>query len=297
MTSIESVLITGANAGIGKDTARQLGLLPTTKKVFLGCRNPQKAEAAKAELVAATGRDIFEVLIIDVADLASVRVAVEALPQPVGALVMNAGGPGGRGTLDRTADGVTRMFAVNVLGHSVLAEGLIEAGKLGAVALYAGSEAARGVPALGMARPKLPNSSVDDFASIADGSFTSKRDPNVHYGYVKYMGAMWMSSMARRHPSIRFVTMSPGATSGTSGADEMSAFQRFMFTRIAFPLMTLFGRAHGVSEGAKRHVRGHFYASAWPTTAGKVVDQAPIFPDLGNEAFQENAHEAVNRFV
>jgi len=41
-------LITGANAGIGKEVARQLGALETAEKIYLACRNEEKATAAKA---------------------------------------------------------------------------------------------------------------------------------------------------------------------------------------------------------------------------------------------------------
>ena len=36
---IESVLITGANAGLGKETARQFALKKETRRVILFCRN------------------------------------------------------------------------------------------------------------------------------------------------------------------------------------------------------------------------------------------------------------------
>ena len=48
----ESILITGANIGLGKETARQLALKKETKKVILFCRNQAKAEEAKIDLEA-----------------------------------------------------------------------------------------------------------------------------------------------------------------------------------------------------------------------------------------------------
>ena len=45
-----SILITGANVGLGKETARQLAMNQETERIILACRNAQKAEAAKQEL-------------------------------------------------------------------------------------------------------------------------------------------------------------------------------------------------------------------------------------------------------
>ena len=55
----ESILITGANAGLGKETARQLAKKNETKKVILFCRNQARAEAAKKDLEKKTGQKDF----------------------------------------------------------------------------------------------------------------------------------------------------------------------------------------------------------------------------------------------
>jgi len=166
---LKSILITGANAGLGKESARQMAMQTGIEKIYLGCRNEEKARIAKQELEQVTGKKIFEIIKIDVSDLDSVRAAVKSLKEPVEGLVMNAGGTGGKKFLEKTKDGVTQIFAVNLLGHAALTNELLKAKKLTKVALYAGSEAARGVKEMGMKRPVLKTSSVDEFSSICEG--------------------------------------------------------------------------------------------------------------------------------
>src|ERR1700749_3094084 len=153
-TPEKTVLITGATAGIGKEVARQLALRPEMSRIYLACRNQERATTAKAELEAATGRRIFDIVVMDVANLDSVRAGLAAIDGSVDAVVMNAGVIGPQ-SMALTVDGVTTVFATNVLGHVVLLEGLLAEGRLGEVAVFVGSEAIRGVPKLRMKGPSF----------------------------------------------------------------------------------------------------------------------------------------------
>ena len=158
-----------------------------------------------------------------------------------------------------TKDGVTEIFASNVLGHAALLEGLIASGKLTRTAVYLGSEAARGFPKLGMKRPALPTSSVQDFVDIITGKdFAGKKfDAALAYGEVKYIAALWMAEQARRHPELRLLTVSPGNTQGTEIASAMPAPVRFLMQRVMMPIVApLLGLAHSLETGAGRIVAG-----------------------------------------
>src|SRR5271163_4286266 len=87
----KTVLITGANVGLGKDVARQLALRPDFDRIYLGCRNPAKAEQARRDLERVTGRSIFEVVVVDLSNLDSVRAAASAIERPLDAVLLNAG--------------------------------------------------------------------------------------------------------------------------------------------------------------------------------------------------------------
>src|SRR5271169_1862226 len=300
----KAVLITGANAGIGKEVARQLALRPEMARIYLACRNQDRATAAKAELEAVTGRHIFDIILMDVADPGSVRAGLAAIDGSLDALVMNAGVIGGKTPMDLTADGVTTLFATNVLGHVVLLEGLLAEDRLGEVAVFAGSEAVRGVPKLRMKGPSFVSTSADELATVIDGSYFASRKPdfNLAFGQAKYIGALWMAYLARHHPDLRLISVSPGNTTGTQAPSDLPLPMRVA----AKYVMPALGFAHKLDVGAKRLVdgvtnptlsSGVFYASAANKLKGPMVNQADFLPNLANPSFQDHADEAIHRFI
>jgi NAD(P)-dependent dehydrogenase (short-subunit alcohol dehydrogenase family) len=305
----ESILITGANIGLGKETARQLALKKETKKVILFCRNQAKAEAAKKDLEEQTGKKIFEIVIGDVSDANSVRRAVEQIKEPIDAVILNAGGMVGKTAAKITPSGMNDLAATNLLGHVILVEELIKHDKLKKAVLYPSAEAVPGVKMLGMKPVAMKTSSVDEFAAVLDGSyFGNKFDATQAYGYVKYVATMWMLSMARKYPELKFVVMSPGNTKGTLAPNNLPPAMKFMLKYfmmpIVFPLMG--GMVHKLEVGAKRFVdgisderykSGVFYASKEGKLSGDVVDQSTFFTALKNITFQDNADKAIHRFI
>ena len=68
-----TALVTGANTGIGFHIAEMLA--KNGAKVLMGCRNRDKAESARQDLLKlAPGADV-EIVELDLADMASVRAA------------------------------------------------------------------------------------------------------------------------------------------------------------------------------------------------------------------------------
>jgi NAD(P)-dependent dehydrogenase (short-subunit alcohol dehydrogenase family) len=300
----KTALITGANVGIGKEVARQLAVRPEFARIYLACRNMDRATQAKADLQAATGRDIFDIVLMDVADLDSVRAGVATLTGSLDALVMNAGIIGNKAVMEKTADGATKLFATNVLGHVVLLEGLLTENRLNEVAVFVASEAARGIPKLGFKRPTFASTSTDELTTVIDGSYFAGRkfDQNLAFGQVKYIGALWMAHLARQYPDLRFITVSPGNTTGTEAAAGAAPPLRFAAKHI----MPLLGISHELEVGSKRLVdgvtdptlsSGVFYASAAGKLKGPMVDQSEISPDLADPTFQDHANEAIHRFI
>ena len=305
----ESVLITGANAGLGKETARQLALKKETRKVILFCRSRTRAEAAKKDLENKTGKKVFEIVIGDVADADSVRKAVEEIKEPIDAVVLNAGGVIGKTAADPAPSGMNQLAATNILGNVILVEELIKRDKLRKAVLAVSAEAVPGVKMLGVKRVSMRTSSIDDFAAVLDGSYFGKKFVALHaYAYVKYAETMWALSMARQYPKLRFVAVSPGNTKGTQAPDSLPPPMRFMLNYVMMPIVfPLMGEmVHTLDVGAKRFVdalsderykSGVFYASREGKLSGDMVDQSTFFTDLKNTSFQDNAYEAIHRFI
>lgn len=305
----ESILITGANIGLGKETARQFALKKETKKIILFCRNQAKAEAAKKDLEHQTGKKIFEIIIGDVTDAASVRSAVEQIKEPVDTVILNAGGVVGKTAAKFTPSGMNELAATNILGHVILVEELIKRDRLTQTVLVVSAEAVPGVKMLGIKPVAMRTSSADEFAAVLDGSyFGNKFDALQAYAYVKYAASMWALSMARKYPKLKFVVVSPGNTKGTQAPTNLPPPMQFMLKYlmmpVVFPLMG--GMVHGLEVGAKRFVdavsdeqyqSGVFYASKQGKLSGDMVDQSSFFTDLNNTVFQDNANEAIHHFI
>ena len=120
-----TALVTGANSGLGLQTATALAGAGAT--VLMGCRNAAKAEEAMDRILDAhPGADV-EIVALDLSDLSSVESAaaeVAARPEPLDLLVNNAGV---MATPKReTADGFELQFGTNHLGHFALTGRLIE---------------------------------------------------------------------------------------------------------------------------------------------------------------------------
>jgi NAD(P)-dependent dehydrogenase (short-subunit alcohol dehydrogenase family) len=114
-----SFVVTGANSGLGFETARQLAVHGA--RVTLTCRSDAKGRAAVDRIRAESPGALVEFRVLDLADLDSVRAfaaAVTSDPITVDVLVNNAGVMFPPRALTR--QGFESQFATNHLGHFAL---------------------------------------------------------------------------------------------------------------------------------------------------------------------------------
>lgn len=304
-----SVLITGANSGLGFEAARQFALKDGISKIILACRNKHRAQEALEKLEALTGKKVFEILIIDVGNLESCRNAAETLETKIDGIILNAGGGGGTEPTKLTQDGVMFIFAINVLGHVHFIDLLLKNGKLGAgdSVMYVASFAARGAPEVGAAKPSIKVGSVEEWTSVVNGEkFANNKTYTDIYGSVKLMGALWTMSMARKHPDMRFLTVDPGMARGTSGTATLPWHQRWTMNTVMW-LLQLLGRAHSVDVGATRYVDAmlneeQFGSGIWwgskKGLTGEMASQLEHWPEMiGSQSAQDNADTVIHNFL
>ncbi|XP_036935758.1 retinol dehydrogenase 12, like [Acanthopagrus latus] len=120
----KTVVITGANTGIGKETA--LDLAKRGAKIIMGCRDMEKAEAAVKEIIEGSANQNVSCLKLDLSDSKSIREFAEAINKEpkLDILINNAGVmvcPYGK-----TADGFEMQIGVNHFGHFLLTYLLID---------------------------------------------------------------------------------------------------------------------------------------------------------------------------
>ncbi|MET7354139.1 SDR family NAD(P)-dependent oxidoreductase [Streptomyces mirabilis] len=179
-------LITGANKGIGFETARQL--LAVGHVVYLGARDVERGQQAAAAL----GARFVQLDVTDDASVLSALAAIDAAEGRLDVLVNNAGILG-----DGTLDGPTalRAFDTNAVGLVRVTEG-----------------------ALPLLR-KSANPTVVTVSSSA-GSFWAVTNPDrpeyalplALYSASKAAATMLTVQYAKAHPSIKFNAVEPGTT-------------------------------------------------------------------------------------
>lgn len=220
-TTRRTVIVTGANSGVGFEATRQLAAT-NEWNIVMACRSLDKAEKAKAKIIGLGSGDNIEVAQLDLADLKSVKSFCQQWGQrPLHVLACNAGiqrqtNAFGReiikgDSIPRTVQGFEETIGVNHLAHWYMTQMLLT--NLKATAGSSGGRTRVVFTGSGVHDPDQPGGDVGSKATLGDlsglkGGFKSptsmvngpelEYDPDKAYKDSKLCNVMTSIELARR---------------------------------------------------------------------------------------------------
>jgi NAD(P)-dependent dehydrogenase (short-subunit alcohol dehydrogenase family) len=271
----KTFVITGANSGLGLETARALGR--KNANVILACRDTDKGEEAKAAILAETPSAALEVLELDLADLASVQdfaALIRAREGKLHALINNAGVMAIPRQL--TADGFERQFGVNHLGHFALTGLLIDRllATPGSRVVTVSSQAHR-----------MGKMHWDDL----DGA--KSYHPWVAYGQSKLANLLFVNELARRLSELRQDVRSVACHPGYAATNLQFVGPRETNSKLGHTIMALGNRllAQSAQDGAEPTLYACLSSDA---QSGDFIGPSGIFGWKGAPEKQKARHAA-----
>jgi light-dependent protochlorophyllide reductase len=245
-----TVVITGANAGLGLECARNLLTRDDSWRVVLAVRDVDRGAAAVAGLGAP---DRCTVMQCDLGSLRSVRdftaaLASAALP-PLHAVVCNAGLQVVDG-IQFTADGVEMTFGVNHLGHFALVQGLLDQLHAPARIVVVSSGTHDPAKLTGMPHPLYPT--AEELAHPPAGADVNGRR---RYTTSKLCNLLFTYELDRRlDHGARGTTVNafdPGLMPGSGLARQYSPLQKFAW-RYVFPVLRVLPNVNSTRTSGRR---------------------------------------------
>ncbi|CCG81488.1 Oxidoreductase, short-chain dehydrogenase/reductase family [Taphrina deformans PYCC 5710] len=236
------LLVTGGNAGLGKESVRQLALMKPAK-IILAARNMEKGERAKTEIVNATG---FKNVVVEHLDLCSLE-SVNKLSRKIldnekslHVLMCNAGLGSLPESARKTGDGFDEMFQGNNLGHHLLVTNLLP--------LLERSGSSQN-PSRVILLSSLASKFVFSF-DVNAYSNPQKLSSNAYYGISKLMATLLASGLAEREQDKNVVVHSchPGTVKTEFGDKYPMVMRKYIFP----VLYSMIGRP--LDEGAATQV-------------------------------------------
>ncbi|KAL5476280.1 hypothetical protein EMCRGX_G026204 [Ephydatia muelleri] len=216
-----SYMITGANSGIGKETA--LALAKRGATVHMVCRNSASGEQVKQEIISQSGNNKVHLHILDMAkprNIVEFTASFVRSEAPLDVLVNNAGCMVNQRELSE--DGLETNFATNTLGTYIITTELIPVLGMSASARVVT------VSSGGMLTTKLETVDLQsENCRSFDGTFAyaqNKRQQVV-------MSRIW----SKQFPNIHFSTMHPGWADTPAVRSAMPSFHRLMEGKLRTP--------------------------------------------------------------
>ncbi|AZQ65374.1 SDR family NAD(P)-dependent oxidoreductase [Flammeovirga pectinis] len=292
-----SILITGANGGIGIETVKIL-LEKGAKRIVLACRTQQKADDLRTSLKLNNTLDARGGF--DMQSKEAIVSAVTNLPkkEKFDIVFFQAGGmivsDDFQFIENNKGNRIEKTIYQNVMGSYITLKALLQNDLIasGGRIVFAGGEGARGIEGM-ITKPVYD--SVDDLTSAVYNGKGKYKDIDA-LGISKFMSGLLIQELAEQDLEHEYIWFSPGLTAGTNGLVNVPTVKRIIFERVGFPMMKLFGMAQGPKEAAQKYAdcldgkygqSGDLIGAPEGKTIGRLVDQKPMNTGLSNHSFRK----------
>ncbi|KAL2823276.1 hypothetical protein BDW59DRAFT_180743 [Aspergillus cavernicola] len=227
----KTILVTGGNNGLGKESVKQLVKHHPTK-IYMGARSIKKAEEAIQDIQREVPSAQILFLEIDLASFSSIKTAADAFVsdnERLDILINNAGvfaSPPGL-----TKDGYEIQFGTNYMGSALFTRLLLPV--LETTARIPGNDV------------RIVNISSEIYRSAPTGGILldqvktpmEKIGTMARYGQSKLANIYFTKSYAKRYPHIKSVALHPGLVQtnirGDMSANQILSFIFGLVTRVA----------------------------------------------------------------
>ncbi|KAF2116520.1 hypothetical protein BDV96DRAFT_598421 [Lophiotrema nucula] len=264
------VLVTGGNAGLGKQTIAYLAA-HNPSRIYLAARTESKAKNAIADLKKLSPDAEIEYLPLDLTSFASVKSAAETFKSKEKCLDILVNNAGVMATpYSTTQEGYENQFGTNHMGHFLLTKLLLP------TLLSTASEPdgdVRIVNLTSMGHYMAPKGGILWDQKAAEGVSTWRR-----YGSAKLANILFTKQLAERYPQITSVSIHPGVII----TDLYASVQLNFFLRIG---VWLYGLLTPFLPGHFKDTKGGALNQTWAATVPKAqLKNGQFYMPVGTES-------------
>jgi NAD(P)-dependent dehydrogenase (short-subunit alcohol dehydrogenase family) len=290
---MKSIIITGANSGIGYECALQLARLAPKEYIILACRNIKAGSLAAEQIKKETGHTNLSCMELDLASLQSIRNFKTAFSKTrhneISALINNAGLQN-IGETSYTKDGFEITFGTNHLGGFYLTQLLSPYMASGASVTFTASDTHDPLTKTGIEPPvytsgrelAFPEKTTEKTTTIGQRRYSTSKLCNVMTAYLYHQKLAPLG--------IRVNAFDPGMVPGTGLAKNYPAILRFVWNNI-MPVLTHFKKNTNTAVLSGSRLADLAYSKKYADLNGIYFSDAKVTKsstDSYNEKFQED---------
>lgn len=239
---MKSIIITGANSGIGFECALQMAKIATNEQIILACRNIQAGNEASKIIKYKTGHQNIKCLQLDLASLKSIQHFADAFSkekQPIIKALVNNAGLQNVGETLYTEDGYELTFGTNHLGPFALTQLLMAFLDNNASITFTASDTHDPLQKTGIEPPVYTNANEMAFPKESNEKKTVVGQRRYSTSKLCNVLTTYILQEKLANTTIRVNAFDPGLTPGTGLTRNYPAIVKFVWKNI-LPVLTLF---------------------------------------------------------